>query len=152
MAATFSKDQREFIVRCLASFWSYKKVASSFAGQWTDTRCGEQDVKGFDRSQGVLLPPDLHKIWNETRATVMDDPASAPFADARARKIALSDLAEFYIRENRPDEARSVLRQLAEETGAVGLGAKGGNGPIGGPPVTAIEIIVVDPKPLPEES
>lgn len=145
MATTFSKEQREFIVKCLASVWSYKKIGAAFAGRWPDTTIGEQDVKNHDRREGALLPPDLHMLWDSTRAARLADPNAAPFADPRERQIALSDWAEFLLTRERFDEARSVLRQLAEETGAVGPGGKGaGSGPVG-EPVTAITRIIVDP-------
>lgn len=145
--------QRLFIVRHLAAYQPPRAIVLLFAATFPDTRCDENDVLATDPESNIVAP-ELYAEFRTERARVMDDPDSAPYAKQKARLIALSNDAKFYAGNNQLPERRAVFRQIAEELGVIGAkggkaGGEGGSAPSG--PVTAIELIVVDPKPLPAE-
>jgi len=153
MANVHSQPQREFIVKGLAAFKSPRAIAADFAALFPDTRCDENDVKRLDPTL-VLLPPELLELFKRERERVLLDPASAPFAEQKARIVVLSHQAQFYGGNNQLPEQRAVLRQIAEELGAVsqGRGTKAPNDGKPTEPVTEIVRRIVDPKAQPVEA
>lgn len=150
MANKHTSKQQEFIVRKLAALEPHREIVRNFMAVFTDTKCDENDVRRLDPSN-VVLSPELFIIFNAERERIKADPNSAPFADQKLRLIALSRDVEAYRSNNQPAEARSVMRQIAEEQGAIGQkgAAKGGAVPIdqaGGKPVAEIIRKIVDPK------
>ncbi len=119
MANVHSQAQREFIVKSLAAFKPPRAIVADFSALFPDTKCDENDVKRNDPKL-VLIAPDLTALFFAERERVLLDPTSAPFADQRARIKALNEQAEFYLSNNQFPEARTVLRQIAEEQGIVG--------------------------------
>lgn len=142
--AVHTGPQRAFIVRKLAAFYPVKDICAAFVVQFSDTACSDADVLVND--PGVtLLPPELDALFREERARVMTDPSLAPFAEQHARLIVLSRLVEHYLRNNQPAEARSVMRQIAEETGDVAKGSGKAAGNSISEPVIAIVRKIIDP-------
>lgn len=142
--AAHTAAQKEFIVRALAAFVSPRDIIAAFTARWSDTRCSNADVDAVD-PRFVTLEPDLYALFYAERERVLDDPKSAPYADQKARLIALSQDVAFLRSNGREAEARAVMRQIAEEQGAVGgKGAK----PIalGGEEIAEIRETIVDPK------
>lgn len=117
--ATFTKEQKEFITRRLAAFDSPRDVVTLFAALYRDTACNENDVLANDPRIAVVAP-ELHTLFYEERRRVIADPDAAIFADQAARLIVLSRLADRYISNNQPAEARAVFKQIAEEMGVIG--------------------------------
>jgi hypothetical protein len=156
MANVHTKTQQEFIVRKLAAFEPPRSIVLDFAAVFSDTKCDENDVRRLDPSNGALSF-ELFTLFKQTRERVLVDPESAPFAAQQARLIALSRDAQFYRGNNQLPEARAVMRQIAEELGAVGPGkaaAKGGGKDASGTPeFKKIEVTrtVVDPAPVAEQ-
>lgn len=139
--------QKEFIVRKLAAFAPPRAISVAFAALFPGTRCDENDILALDPRDAVVSP-ELYDLFLSERERVLLDPKSAPYADRRARLIALSNHAEFYAGNNQLPEARMVLRQIAEEQGVVG----GGKAKLAGAveavadKITAITRTIVDPK------
>lgn len=129
MANVHSQAQREFIVKSLAAFKPPRAIVADFSALFPDTKCDENDVKRNDPKL-VLIAPDLTALFFAERERVLLDPTSAPFADQRARLVALSQDADFYASNNQLAERRAVLRQIAEEQGIVG--GKGGSKAVAG--------------------
>lgn len=154
MASVHTKTQQEFIVRKLAAFEPPRSIVLDFAAVFPDTKCDENDVRRMDPSNGAISF-ELFQIFKTTRERVLLDPNSAPFAAQQARLIALSKDAMFYRGNNQLPESRAVMRQIAEELGAVGQGkaaAKGGSkDTTSTPEFKKIEVTrtVVDPVPVP---
>ncbi len=151
MANKHTKAQCEFIVRKLAAFEPPRAIALDFCAVFPDTRCDENDVRRCDLAAGAVLSPELFSLFRQVRDAVLVDPAAAPFANQAARMIALSKQASFYIGNNQLSESRAVLRQIAEELGAVGGGSKGKVAATDKPaePVTEIVRRIVRPPPPP---
>jgi hypothetical protein len=137
--------QKEFIVRKLAAFVPPRAISIAFGAVFLDTKCDENDILALDPANNAVSP-ELYQLFLSERERVLIDPKSAPFADQRARLIALSNHAEFYAGNNQLPEARLVLRQIAEEQGVVG---GKGTKPLAAEPVagkiTAIQRTIVDP-------
>ncbi|MGJ5032343.1 DUF2280 domain-containing protein [Bradyrhizobium sp. HKCCYLS2038] len=151
MANVHTKPQQEFIVRKLAAFEPPRSIVLDFAAVYPDTKCDENDVLRLDPSNGVS--PELFMLFKQTREAVLLDPESAPFAAQQARLIALSHDVKFHRARNELANARAVLRQIAEELGAVGGGKGAGKAvPSAGetPEFKQIEVTrtVVDPPPM----
>lgn len=117
--AVFSKPQQHFIVRRLAAFDTPRDVVTAFKARFSDTECTENDVLATD-PRVALVDPDLQAAFDNERARIITDPASAPYADQAARLIVLSRDVDRYRANNDVANARAVLRQIAEELGAVG--------------------------------
>lgn len=150
MANRHTRQQQEFIVRKLAALEPPREIVRNFMAVFTDTKCDENDVRRLDPSN-VALPFDLFTIFSAERERIRNDPNSAPFADKKLRLVALSRDVEAYRSNNQPAEARSVMRQIAEEQGAIGgkgAAAKGGTvaAPSDGKPVAEIVRKIIDPK------
>lgn len=127
MAAASSQlttEQKEFIVRKLAAFYTPRDIAQQLAAKWAGSKFNENDVLTNDPRIN-LLAPELHALYFVERERILLDPHSDPYTDQKARLIALSRQAERYESNNQPAEARQVYRQIAEELGVVGGGAKG---------------------------
>lgn len=142
--------QKAFIVRRLAAFYSPREIAAAFAAVFPDTACNENDVMATDPRVNVVSP-ELHALFMTERERVLLDEKSAPYAQQLARLIVLSRQVEDAIARGDPAGARAILRQIAEETGAVGgkAGAAKSSKAVEGEPVTAIEWQIVDPAPVP---
>lgn len=142
-----TQPQREFIVKKLAAFEMPQAIAAAFAALFPGAKINENDILAND-PRTTVVSPELHALFLAERERVLMDPRSAPFADKRARLIALSNQAEFYGNNRQPVEQRSVFRHIAEETGDVvtGKGGKAGTPPPApGEEVTKITRTVVDP-------
>lgn len=147
--AAHTQAQKEFIVRRLAAFEPPRAIVVAFCLAFNDTRCTEMDVLAVD-PETQPVSPELHSLFLSERERVLLDPKSAPFADQRARLIALSADATFYGRNNQLAERRAVLRQIAEETGAIAKGSGKASGAAAAPandvaPIAAIKRTIVDP-------
>lgn len=143
--AVHTKEQREFIVRRLAAFETPRAITVAFAIQFPDTRCGEQDVFATD-PRVALVDPDLHALFKtECLAYLEQNPL---FADQRARLHVMSKQVEDALARNDQATARSIFRQIAEETGVVAGkgGAKAAAAQPAGEPVASITRTIVDPK------
>jgi hypothetical protein len=127
VAATsqLTSEQKEFIVRKLAAFYTPRDIAQQLAAKWTGTKFNENDILANDPRIN-LLAPEMHTLYSDERERILLDPHSDPYTDQKARLIALSRQAERYESNNQPAEARQVFRQIAEELGVVGgkAGAK----------------------------
>lgn len=155
MANKHTSKQQEFIVRKLAALEPPREIVRNFMAVFTDTKCDENDVRRLDPSN-VPLPFDLFAVFTKERERIRNDPDSAPFADQKLRLIALSRDVEAYRSNNQPAEARTVMRQIAEEQGAIGQkgAAKGGGKDESATPAfKKIEVVrtVVDPAPVATE-
>jgi hypothetical protein len=147
MANSHTKTQQEFIVRKLAAFEPPRSIVLDFAAVFSDTKCDENDVRRMDPSNGAISF-ELFQIFKATRERVLLDPESAPFAAQQARLIALSKDAMFYRGNNQLPESRAVMRQIAEELGAVGQGSKAKSAPAAGSDkddISTIKRIIVNP-------
>lgn len=158
MAAASSQlttEQKEFIVRKLAAFYTPRDIAQQLAAKWTGIKFNENDVLVNDPRHN-LLAPELHTLYSVERERILLDPHSDPYTDQKARLIALSRQAERYESNNQPAEARAVYRQIAEELGVVGgKGAgKAATAPVEVAQVQKITRTIVDPTPpmVPNES
>jgi hypothetical protein len=109
---------KEFIVKRLAAFYTPSVICQQLVSQF-GIKCNENDILANDPRSAVVTP-ELFMLFRAERERVLDDPESAPFADQKARLIALSRQAERYESNNQPAEARHVYRQIAEELGVVG--------------------------------
>lgn len=150
MANSHTKPQQEFIVRKLAAFEPPRAIVLDFAAVFPDTRCDENDVRRLDPANG-RVSFELFTLFKTTREAVLLDPDSAPFAAQQARLVALSKDALFYRGNNQLPESRAVLRQIAEELGAVGQGSKGAKGKEAAAeaakePVVEIRRKIIDPN------
>ena len=106
-------------MKALAAFKPPRAIVADFSALFPDTKCDENDVKRLDPKL-ALVAPELTALFLATREAVLLDPTAAPFADQKARLVLLSNHVEFYNGNNELAAARSVVRQIAEELGAVG--------------------------------
>lgn len=147
MANKHTRPQQEFIVRKLAAFEPPRSIVLDFMAVFTDTKCDENDVRRLDPANAPLSF-DLHALFTSTRKQVLTDPDSAEFAAQQARLVALSADVRLYRGNNQLPESRAVMRQIAEELGAIGTkGAKPAPAAATTDAVVAITRTVVDPKP-----
>ena len=146
-ANQLTNEHKEFIVRQLAAFYTPRDICQQVAAKYAGVKVNENDVLATDPRVSVVSP-ELFMLFRSERERVLDDPDSAPFAEQKARLIALSRQADRYESNNQPAEARQVYRQIAEELGVVG-GAKAGKAaPVPAadlPTLTGIKRTVVDP-------
>lgn len=146
MANKHTRPQQEFIVRKLAAFEPPRSIVLDFMAVFTDTKCDENDVRRLDPANGAL-PFELFTLFNATRSTVLTDPDSAEFAAQQARLVALSADVRLYRGNNQLPESRLVMRQIAEELGAIGTkGGKASPASPAGDEIVAITRTIVDPK------
>lgn len=151
MAAATSQlttEQKEFIVRKLAAFYTPRDIAQQLVAKFPGLKCNENDILAND-PRVTVVPFELFTLYRTERERVLDDPDSAPFAEQKARLIALSRQAERYESNNQPAEARQVYRQIAEETGVIGAKGAGKVPAVATPAVEQIEeirVTYVDPK------
>jgi hypothetical protein len=89
---------------------------------FADTKCDENDVRRLD-PKNAILSPELHALFLQARERVLLDPDSDPLTKQKARLIALSEDFLFHRSNNELAVARTVLKQIAEETGAIGKSA-----------------------------
>jgi hypothetical protein len=114
-----TNEQKEFIVKKLAAFYTPRDIAQQLAAKYVGLKCNENDILAND-PRLAIVSPELFLLYRSERERILDDPAAAPFAEQKARLIALSRQAERYESNNQPAEARQVYRQIAEEMGVVG--------------------------------
>lgn len=148
--AVHTQEQMAWIVQQLASYVTPETVVAEFRRLWKDTACELTDVAACDRRR---LAPDWQAYFDAMREAFLD----APTADKRVR---IAELHRMYVKlrdANSIDLAAKLLMQIATEKGeiakpgATGGGGSGAPGSDGKSPITAIELIVVDPKPIPED-
>lgn len=146
--AEHTAAQKRFIVLRLAAFDTPRVICDAFRMRFPDTACTEDDVNAC-HPRVALLPPGLADEFYTERRRLLGPDADlaevAPFAEQKARLIALSQQAEWYAGNNQPAEARAVMRQIAEEQGAIGKGAVPKAPADPGQPITAIVRTVIDP-------
>ena len=111
--------QKEFIVKKLAAFEPPRSISAALAAVFPGVSCNENDILAID-PETTVVTPELYALFLAERERVLLDPKSAPFADQKARIIALSNQARAYLANNQPADARTVFRQIAEEQGIVG--------------------------------
>lgn len=143
--SALTKQHKEFIVRRLAAFASPSAIITEFMKRFPGVACTEVNIAAANPLESVV-DPDLHALFYSERELNMADPSRSAFASQAARIFALSTLAERLFANNQPHDARSVLRQIAEEQGAVG--SKTGQREATTPPgekVTEITRTIVDP-------
>lgn len=152
MANSHTTVQRAFIVRRLAAFEPPRAIVMEFAAKFPDTACNENEVRALNPETGAIIPPDLFDLFKRERERVLLDPSSAPFADKKARLILLSNHVNFHNANNELATARSVLRQIAEETDGKAPKTAGGSAIGDTPDFKRIEVTrtVVDPVPVAE--
>jgi hypothetical protein len=143
--AAHTDEQRVFIIRRLAEFESPQEIITAFAARWRTTSCALPDIEACDPRRTTLSP--LHLAIFTTRRTeyLANLDVSAPTANKTVRLVWLHQMAERYRNNNQPADARSVLRQIAEEQGDVGPG-KAGKAEPPTEPVTSITRTIVDPS------
>ena len=149
--AVHTVAQKEFIVKKLAAFEPPRAIALAFAAVFRDTKCDENDVLATDPANNVVAP-ELFALFISERERILLDPDSAPFANQKARLIALSNQAKFYGGNNQLDAQRTVFRQIAEEQGVIGAKGTGKATPAAAEPaveVVAITRTIVDAAPVP---
>lgn len=122
-ANALTHEQKEFVVLRLAAFEAPRDIAMAVAARFPGCKCNENDVRANDPRISVVAP-ELFMLFRKERERVLDDPGAAPYADQKARLIALSNMAESYKNNNQWAEARSVLQQIAAEQGIGGKGGK----------------------------
>lgn len=149
---SMTREQREFIVRRLAAFETPDDIVRVFGPRFPGVTCRVEDVLALNPRTNII-DPDLHALFYAERERVMEDPSAAPFAEQRVRLIVLSRQAERYGQNNDLANQRAVMRQIAEELGVVA--GKAGKAPASASegakgPIVGIDILVIDPKPLPE--
>jgi hypothetical protein len=120
MAAELTPQHREFIVKRLAAFWPPRDICLQLVAQF-GVKCSENDVLANDPTT-VIVPPELFMLFRSEREKVLNDPTADPYTDQKARLILLSNMVDRYKNNNQHAEARSVMQQIAMETG---VGAKG---------------------------
>lgn len=130
-------------MRRLAAFDTPRDVCVAFKTLFPQTACTENDIIAVDPRNSPLPAPDVVALFNSERARVLGDPNSAPYADQQARLIVLSKDVERYRANNDLANARSVLRQIADELQASGKVTPGADGE----PVAVIERRIIDPNP-----
>ena len=150
MANNLTPEQRKFVVRKLAAREPPREIVRNFLAVFPHAKCDENDVRRLDPSNYVMLSPELHAVFVAERERIKNDPDAAPYADQFWRFVALSQDVTAYRNNNQPADARSVMRQIAEEQGYTG--------PRGTPgkadaklavkeSLAAITRTIVDPKP-----
>ena len=146
-ANTLTTEQKEFIVRKLAAFYTPRDIAQQLVAKWTAIKFNENDVLSNDPRHN-LLAPELHTLYSDERERILLDPHSDPYTDQKARLILLSNMVDAFKNNNQPAEARSILRQIAEELGVVGGAAKGKEKDVALPDMKSITLrrTVVHPK------
>lgn len=139
--AELTKEQREFIVRKLAAFYTPRDIAVQLSALF-GLRCNENDVTANDPTLNVV-DPDLFMLFRSEREKVLCDPSSDPYTNQKARLILLSIMVDRYKNNNQLAEARSVMQQIASE---MGIGAKGVGKAAPLPAEAAAEIVAITRK------
>lgn len=65
--AVHTTEQREFIVRRLAEYYTATEISEQFRARWPDTACTDADVLAND-IRAVVLPPELFTTFSTARA------------------------------------------------------------------------------------
>jgi hypothetical protein len=115
--------QKAFIVTRIARFEPPHAIRAAYRAVYGD-ELGPEVVTALDPQAGATLSFDLWELFQKTRSDAITDPASAPFAEQKARLIVLSNMARWHNDNNEPAAAANIIRQIAEELGVVGSGAK----------------------------
>lgn len=111
---TLTNEQREWIVLQLARFLSPAMICTDFAVRFPNVRCTEVDVIALDPKQSIVAP-ELLSLFRAERERVLTDPEATVFTKRQARQAARDQLAQFYFRTRRPEEARKVLNEMMDE-------------------------------------
>lgn len=139
--AAHTREQRDFIVRRLAAFYTQEDIVAEFAILWDDTKCDALDVRECDPRFSVI-DPDLFQLYTDERARFLENmDAAAPTRDSRVRVVMLHREAERARARGAVTTLQSLLAQIAVETG----GAGGSQAPAGGGAVTEIRRVIVRP-------
>jgi hypothetical protein len=133
-----TKEQREFIVRQLAAFYSPKDIVSTFALRWPDTACSEADIVACNPKLSVVSP-ELCALFEAERVRFMETVDDlAPTKDKRVRLVELHRIFEAFRNNRMLGAAAEILGRIAAEMGDVA--------PVSdAPPVTSITRTVIDP-------
>lgn len=148
-----SKGQREFIVLRLAQWQPKIDIVRDFAIRFSDTACSLADVERYDPELSIV-DPDLCALYETERKRILSDPELSPFASKTARIFALNQMVAAYLANRQFGDARSVLRQIAEEQGESSERSGSGSAPRAGDAdeVVGITRTIVDPvAPAPAE-
>lgn len=141
--ASLTTEQYEFIVCQLAAYTSPEPIVIAFTTKWRGVPITVDDVQACRREK---ISPEWQAIFDAAREAHLN----APTADKRVR---IAELHRLFVKERdrgASSSAAALLLQISAEA-EEGGSEPGGNGPAGACPVTAIEVIVVDPKPMPKE-
>lgn len=117
--AVLTRIQREFIVRKLGALWTPRDILPMLQAAFPDIKCTEQDVLKND-PQVVMLEPELARIYEEELEINRAKPPI--YASQWARLKRLSNDIDYYYGNNQRIEAQRLIRQVAEECGAIGAG------------------------------
>lgn len=147
--AKLDHRQQAFIVTRIARFEPPRAIAVAFEALFS-TKLDQKEITKLDPQQGAVISPDLFDLFKVEREKVLLDPTSAPFAEQKARLVALSSDVLFYRNNNELASAAMTIRQIAEELGVVGSGAKakaaGNSAEETKEILSAITRTIVDPK------
>lgn len=122
VANQLTNEQKEFIVRKLAAFYTPRDIAQQLAAKFVGAKVNENDILATD-PRVAIVSPELFMLYRAERERVLLDPSADPYTDQKARLILLSNMVDRYKDNNQFSEARSVMQQIASE---LGIGAKAG--------------------------
>jgi hypothetical protein len=146
--SAFTKDQYAFIVEQLAEGDDAINIAGAFKVRFKGVNCTVDDVAAAFRdlaSSGWKPHHDAHRLAFETNAPLGSKKFRVAFVDKMARSAASRGAI--------PEAVRYVELIEKIDSGFFSGKGKAELAPTPGTdtrPITAIEILVVDPKPLPD--
>ena len=111
----FTAEQQRYLVVRLARLDFPRQIVADF-NAINRAEIREDDLRQFNPDSGIVLPPDLHFLFNSTRKQICSNLDEALFAGTVARVVALSKMALYLIGNNQFKEARETLKQIQEET------------------------------------
>lgn len=150
--AKHTKEQREFIVRKLAAFWTPSETIAHFRTRWQDTACDEIDVTALDPDNGAIIGPDEHTTFvNVRNATRAEMERLWPNVSESMRVMLLGMTRDHAVQRNR--NAFELANKTAETFAKIESGffsGKAGASPAPGGEASAapttITWKIVDPK------
>jgi len=114
--AAHTREQRDFIVRRLAAFYTPDDIIAQFTERWSN-RCTVNDIRACDLRYS-LIDPDLEALYHAERALFLENmDLAAPTRDPRVRIVMLHRAAEKARENNQVQLLQSILAQIALETG-----------------------------------
>lgn len=141
--ATFTREQRLFIVERLGRFVLPAAIIEEFCRTWQDNRltCSLADIHALDPARGAVLDPDsLAKFTDAREHALANIEQYAPTKDKNARIIVLHQI----IAEARATgDHKAALDALAKLKAEV----DGAPPPNTLPPIGSVTREIVDPKP-----